>query len=78
MTLGQAFGGYAAVVLRAHEAVRAATSNLLTVPLGGTAIGTGLGATSGYRAAALRHLAGCAPALRLRYRGLTTPRATRP
>ncbi len=56
MTLGQAFGGYAAAVARGRDKIAMAASELLTVPLGGTAIGTGLGATDGYRAAALRHL----------------------
>ena len=57
MTLGQAFGGYAAVVVRGRDKIAVAAGELLTVPLGGTAIGTGLGAADGYRAAALRHLA---------------------
>jgi aspartate ammonia-lyase len=57
MTLGQAFGGYAAAVARARDKVTAAAGDLLIVPLGGTAIGTGFGAADGYREAALRHLA---------------------
>ena len=56
MTLGQAFGGYAAAVARGRDKIAAAANDLLSVPLGGTAIGTGLGAADGYRAAALRHL----------------------
>jgi aspartate ammonia-lyase len=57
MTLGQAFGGYTAVVKRSRILISAAAKDLLTVPLGGTAIGTGLGAAPGYRDTALRYLA---------------------
>jgi len=57
MTLGQAFGGYAAAVARSRDMVAAAADHLLVVPLGGTAIGTGLGAMRGYRQAVLRNLA---------------------
>ena len=57
MTLGQAFGGYAAAVKRSRDISAAVARGLLVVPLGGTAIGTGLGAAAGYREAALRYLA---------------------
>jgi aspartate ammonia-lyase len=57
MTLGQAFGGYTAGVKRSRILISAAAKDLLTVPLGGTAIGTGLGAAPGYRDTALRYLA---------------------
>ncbi|HKF74196.1 MAG TPA: aspartate ammonia-lyase [Stellaceae bacterium] len=57
MTFGQAFGGYAAAVGRSRAMAATAASALLIVPLGGTAIGTGLGAALGYRDAVLRHLA---------------------
>lgn len=56
MTLGQAFGGYAAAVTRGRGKIAEAAGDLLTVPLGGTAIGTGLGAAEGYREAVLGHL----------------------
>ncbi len=56
MTLGQAFGGYAAAVARGRDKIAVTAGDLLTVPLGGTAIGTGLGAAEGYRAVVLRHL----------------------
>ncbi|KIC13402.1 aspartate ammonia-lyase [Leisingera sp. ANG-Vp] len=56
MTLGQEFGGYAAAISRARGKVEAAVSDLQVLPLGGTAIGTGLGAQPGYRAAVYRHL----------------------
>lgn len=57
MTLGQAFGGYAAAVSRARDKIAVAAGDLLIVPLGGTAIGTGLGAVDGYCEAAIRQLA---------------------
>jgi aspartate ammonia-lyase len=44
MTLGQAFGGYSTLIRRAEQRLAATRQNLLTLPLGGTAIGTGLGA----------------------------------
>lgn len=49
MTLGQAFGGYASAIARARAALEARREVLLEVPLGATAIGTGLGAAPGYR-----------------------------
>lgn len=57
MTLGQAFGGYAAVVRRHAEHVQTLRMPLLTLSLGGTAIGTGFGVRPGYRPAVFRHLA---------------------
>ncbi|MDP4026562.1 aspartate ammonia-lyase [Methylobacterium sp. NEAU 140] len=57
MTLGQAFGGYAAVIARHADELEALQDQFLTVPLGGTAIGTGFGAQPGYTAAVCRHLA---------------------
>ncbi|AZV80731.1 aspartate ammonia-lyase (plasmid) [Parasedimentitalea marina] len=57
MTLGQEFSGYAAALFRARDKVRDAVSDLLVLPLGGTAIGTGLGAQPGYRDAVYKHLA---------------------
>jgi aspartate ammonia-lyase len=56
MTLGQAFSGYAAVVGRHADHLAELRGHLLTVPLGGTAIGTGFGARPGYTAAVCRHL----------------------
>ena len=49
MTLGQAFQGYAAVVERAASRIFDQQQRLLTLPLGGTAVGTGLGASAGFR-----------------------------
>jgi aspartate ammonia-lyase len=57
MTLGQAFGGYAAAITRSRDISATVASGLLIVTLGGTAIGTGLGAAPSYREAVLRHLA---------------------
>jgi aspartate ammonia-lyase len=56
MTLGQAFEGYAAVIERAAERIALQQQRLLTIPLGGTAIGTGLGAVAGFRERVFEHL----------------------
>jgi len=56
MTFGQALGGYEAVVSRHAEHLDTIRNQLLTVPLGGTAIGTGFGSGPGYKEAVFRHL----------------------
>jgi len=56
MRLGQAFGGYAAAIRRLVAKLTSARNEMLILPLGGTAIGTGLGSAPGYRRAAYRHL----------------------
>ena len=56
MRLGQAFGGYVGSIHRLVEKLTAARDELLVLPLGGTAIGTGLGSAPGYRSAVYRHL----------------------
>jgi aspartate ammonia-lyase len=56
MRLGQAFGGYAASVRRLESKLSQAREDMLVLPLGGTAIGTGLGSAPGYRSAVYRHL----------------------
>lgn len=56
MRLGQLFSGYAALTRRLGEELVAVRRKLHTLPLGGTAIGTGFGAPSAYRAALYRHL----------------------
>jgi len=56
MRLGQAFGGYAAAIRRLVAKLTAARNEMLVLPLGGTAIGTGLGSAPGYRRAVYRHL----------------------
>ncbi|MEM7731556.1 MAG: lyase family protein, partial [Pseudomonadota bacterium] len=57
MTLGQEFGGYASAVRRAAGKIDASVQDLLALPLGGTAIGTGFGARPGYLDAVYQHLA---------------------
>lgn len=56
MRLDQAFGGYAVAVRRAAATLSAARDEMLILPLGGTAIGTGLDSAPGYRSAVYRHL----------------------
>ena len=48
MTLGQEFSGYAAQVQCSMEKIEAAMTSVLELPLGGTAIGTGLNALPGF------------------------------
>ncbi len=55
--LGQEFRGYAGQVEEAIRRVRTARDELLSVPLGGTAVGTGLNAHPDYAAAACARLA---------------------
>jgi aspartate ammonia-lyase len=56
MRLGQAFGGYAALIQRQCAGLASARVGLLALPLGGTAIGTGFGSPLGWRDTVLRHL----------------------
>ncbi|WP_321850890.1 aspartate ammonia-lyase [Burkholderia diffusa] len=56
MRLGQLFGGYASLTERLAGELVAVRDKLRTLPLGGTAIGTGFGAPAGYRAAVYSHL----------------------
>lgn len=56
MFLGQAFGGYAALARRLAESLAAVRTQLLDLPLGATAIGTGLGSLPGYKRAVFGHL----------------------
>ncbi|RMG69261.1 MAG: class II fumarate hydratase [Calditrichaeota bacterium] len=48
LTLGQEFSGYAAQVQMAREAVAASLAHLRELPIGGTAVGTGLNTKVGY------------------------------
>ncbi len=48
VTLGQELGGYAAQVRRGIERVEAAVPRLAEVPLGGTAVGTGINTPDGF------------------------------
>lgn len=54
--LGQEFGGYAAQVEKGLGRARRAIAALREVPLGGTAVGTGINCPLGFPAAALAHL----------------------
>jgi fumarate hydratase class II len=57
VTLGQRFSGYAAQVQAAIDGIAAAVPRLLRIPLGGTAVGTGLNAEPGFAAAVVERLA---------------------
>ena len=48
VTLGQEFGGYAQVVLTGIERVHATLPRVLELPLGGTAVGTGINTPAGF------------------------------
>jgi fumarate hydratase class II len=54
--LGQEFGGYARQVDASLERVHAALDGIYELPLGGTAVGTGLNAPPGFAAATIRTL----------------------
>jgi aspartate ammonia-lyase len=55
--LGQEFAAYARAVERGREHLRAALDSMKEVPLGGSAVGTGLNTHPLYAEAAVRHLA---------------------
>jgi len=57
VTLGQEFGGYAAQVAAAAERIRSTMSAVGELPLGGTAVGTGLNCPPGFAPAVITHLA---------------------
>jgi fumarate hydratase class II len=57
VTLGQEFGGWAAQVRRGVERVQAALPRVAEVPLGGTAVGTGINTPPGFAAAVVARLA---------------------
>jgi len=57
VTLGQELGGYAAQVRRGVERLRAAVPRVAEVPLGGTAVGTGINTPPGFAAAVIEELA---------------------
>ena len=58
VTLGQEFGGYAAAVRLGVARLRDALPRLGALPLGGTAVGTGLNAPPGFARAVIAKLAG--------------------
>ena len=57
ITLGQEFSGYVAQLIIARRGINAATSDLLALALGGTAVGTGLNAHAEFAPRAVAHLA---------------------
>jgi fumarate hydratase class II len=56
VTLGQEFGGYAAAVEHGIERVQAALPRLGELPLGGTAVGTGINAPKGFARGVIKRL----------------------
>src|ERR1700733_5525976 len=57
MTLGQEFSGYAAQVEHCSERIKAALEGLYELPLGGTAVGTGLNAVPRFATAVIAEIA---------------------
>ncbi|MEU4075735.1 aspartate ammonia-lyase [Streptomyces venezuelae] len=57
VTLGQEFGGYAAQVRYGAERLRGALPRLAELPLGGTAVGTGINTPAGFSAAVIAEVA---------------------
>lgn len=57
MRLGQEFSGYAAQVRSSIERIEAALEGIYELPLGGTAVGTGLNALPGFADATIRLIA---------------------
>ena len=57
VTLGQEFGGYAAVVRRGIERLEATLPRVPELPLGGTAVGTGINTPDGFAERAIAALA---------------------
>jgi len=57
VTLGQEFGGYAAQVRYGVERLESVLPRLAELPLGGTAVGTGINTPPGFAASVIRELA---------------------
>ncbi|MFF8842724.1 class II fumarate hydratase [Streptomyces sp. NPDC015127] len=57
VTLGQEFGGYAAQVRYGVERLKASLPRLAELPLGGTAVGTGINTPPGFSAAVIAEVA---------------------
>ncbi len=57
VTLGQEFGGYAAAVEHGVERLQAALPRIAELPLGGTAVGTGINMPKGFARAVIKRLA---------------------
>ncbi|HZM76479.1 MAG TPA: class II fumarate hydratase [Candidatus Limnocylindrales bacterium] len=62
VTLGQEFSGYAQQVRRALARIESVRPRLVELPLGGTAVGTGVNTTAAFRRAVYGHLEGMAEA----------------
>jgi fumarate hydratase class II len=57
VTLGQEFGGYAAQIRLGQERLKSSLPRLAELPLGGTAVGTGINTPPGFSAAVIAELA---------------------
>ncbi|CAL9425044.1 Fumarate hydratase class II [Streptomyces sp. enrichment culture] len=57
VTLGQEFGGYAAQLRYGQERLRSALPRLAELPLGGTAVGTGINTPAGFSASVIEEVA---------------------
>ncbi|GAB3245378.1 class II fumarate hydratase [Kineosporia babensis] len=57
VTLGQEFGGHAAQIRRSIERIQGTLPRVAEVPLGGTAVGTGINTPPGFAAAVIADLA---------------------
>ncbi|WP_231747554.1 class II fumarate hydratase, partial [Auraticoccus cholistanensis] len=57
VTLGQEFGGYARQIRLGAERVQAALPRVAELPLGGTAVGTGINTPAGFAAQVIRRIA---------------------
>ncbi|MFJ4963526.1 class II fumarate hydratase [Streptomyces sp. NPDC088729] len=57
VTLGQEFGGYAAQIAYGVERLRSSLPRLAELPLGGTAVGTGINTPAGFSAAVIAEVA---------------------
>src|SRR3954454_2829694 len=55
--LGQELGGYAAIVRLGTERIRSSLPRVAALPLGGTAVGTGINTPAGFSAAVIEELA---------------------
>ncbi|WP_395726385.1 class II fumarate hydratase [Nakamurella sp.] len=56
VTLGQEFGGYAAQIRLGQERLKSSLPRLVELPLGGTAVGTGINTPPGFSAAVIAEL----------------------
>jgi fumarate hydratase, class II len=65
VTLGQEFGGYAAAIRHGIERIAAVLPDICELPLGGTAVGTGLNAPAGFAGRVIALLRGSADTLPL-------------